>query len=158
LLFGVLALACAAPENTDEEEDPFGWGGTDDTDTEETEVGAPSDVVLDDSSSGITITIVDSTAPGWLLGNIYPAADDYGEACRDASDVCHEIGADGGSLSYCETADEDCTAMAQLYWRTGSGSFILLPTVGLGCFVWGDDADYWSDLDCTVTAWSPSSY
>lgn len=140
-----LFVACGTP----------GEGGGDD---QVPVIGEPSNVVLNDTSEGINITITDGAAAGWLFGNIYPDSSDFGEACLDDGDVCHELDSDGGTLAWCDRGDEDCTSMAQLYWRTGEGSYVLIPTVGLGCFAWGDDADHWDALGCTVTSWDPSSY
>ena len=146
---------CAAGEDKGGEAGEGGEGGeTDDLPV----IGEPSNVTMDDSSDGVRITIEGSTASGWRFGNIYPDTDEYEEACLNDADTCHELGADGGSLDWCDRANEECSEMAQLYWRTGRASFVLIPAFGLGCFTWGDNADYWDSLGCTITGWNPSSY
>lgn len=121
-------------------------------------VTAPTDVVLDDTTDALTITVSGGSATGWLFGVIDSSAGETGESCHDASDLCHTLDAAGGSLSWCASPTDTCTAVAQLYYREGIESFVLKPAVGVGCWSWGDSASYYDDLGCTQTSWDPSSY
>jgi hypothetical protein len=137
---------------------------TNDTDTHDTtdDVVGPSRVVLSETEDGsaLQVTIQGGVSAGWLLGAVYPAMDLYEEGCRDRGDVCHPLAPSGGDLTWCrgETPTEDCTAIAQVYWRIGNETVMLQPTVGVGCWVWGNDADYYADLGCEVADWDPSSF
>ena len=135
-----------------------GNGGGDDTAA--VTVLGPDDVIMDDSDNGLSIQVVGGSATGWRFGAVEPRVDLYEEGCREADDICHTLGASGGTLSWasdCGSNGDGSTCIAQLYWRQGQMSFVIEPTVGLGCWAWGDDA---AELypGCTITNWEPDSY
>lgn len=121
-------------------------------------VGEPGNVTLTLAGAGLVIEIAGSTTTGWSFGNIVEDADLWNEACLDSSDVCHALEAEGGTLAWCSSGTEDCTAMAPQYWASGLVSYVLIPDLGTGCFTWGDRSDYWKSLGCSVTSWDPAAH
>jgi hypothetical protein len=123
---------------------------------------APDEVVLDDRDAGIKVTITGGTATGWRFGAIWPAAELTDEGCLKERDVCHSLPAAGGLIPYCDGTDyvgtEACTGIPELYYREGAMTFVLIPAIGTGCWVWGDDADYYDAFHCEKRKWDPSSY
>lgn len=156
------SLACLGPGAGDSELDPTGDTDVDSNDSDgdrNDDVVGPSNVVLSEVDGGLRVTISGGIAPGWRLGAIHPRTDFYEEDCLDSSDLCHSLAPDGGVLRWClgETPTDSCTAIAQLYYRQGKVSFVLKPSVGVGCWVWGEDASYYRDLGCQTMAWDPTS-
>jgi hypothetical protein len=150
----LLLLACSQPAGGGNKDDT----GTDDTATDGPVTG-PDDVVLDDSSDGIQVTIDGGAAAGWTFGVAWPAQGITDEACGGGG-VCHPLAADGGFIPFCggSPASDECTAIAQLYYRQDSMTYYLAPSVGLGCWVWGQETSYYDGLGCTVTDWEGNSY
>ncbi len=122
------------------------------------EIGAPDEVVLDDDDDGLLVDISGSEATGWLLGVAWPDQDYEDEACKSSGDICHPLDSDGGVVEWCDQheGEEGCTGIPQLYYRQGQVSLMLKPEVGVGCWSWGDEADYWKD--CEEESWDAGSY
>ena len=155
LALGLPLLACVGPLDS---ADPGGNSSTDEDSGGEISITAPDEVVLNDTTDGLEITITGGSATGWLFGVIGPSESDTEEGCHDGGDVCHTLDATGGTLDWCQDAEDGCTSVAQLYYREGIESYVLKPTLGLGCWSWGDAAGYYDDLGCTEMSWETSSY
>jgi hypothetical protein len=129
-----------------------GCAGSDEA-TSETAVAGPDDVDLGGGQSELSIVITGGSAPGWELGILYSDHVEY--SCHDAGDTCFPLDADGGTVDWCEGDDDtDCADLSAAAYVVGYFSFVLKPSVGLGCWSWGSDADYWDDLGCTQMDWS----
>jgi len=156
-LFSCLfAFGCGDPAK-DDTTSPGGDTGDSDVDTT---ILGPDDVVMNDSDAGLSVEVIGGSAASWHFGAIEPRVDLYEEGCREASEVCHTLDANGGLLSWasdCGSNSDGSTCIAQLYWRQGEMSFMIKPATGLGCWAWGNDA---ADLypGCTITNWEPDSY
>lgn len=156
---GLSLLACAGLDPAGETGGKTGsTSDTVDTADDIPVIGAPDDVVIDDQDDGLVVTIDGSEATGWLLGVAWPAQSYEDEACKGSDDFCHPLDADGGTVDWCpqHEGEDGCTGIPQLYYRQGQVSLMLKPEVGLGCWAWGDEADYWSD--CEAMGWDDSSY
>jgi hypothetical protein len=119
----------------------------------------PDNVLMDDTSEGIEVTIRGGSAVGWKFGVAWPEQDFTDEACLGPS-ICHPLGANGGFVPFCEEdpATAGCSAIPQLYYRMDSMTYFLAPTVGLGCWVWGQETEYYAALGCVETRWEGNSY
>ena len=118
----------------------------------------PDDVVLNDTDAGLEVSIEGGTAANWKLGVVWAAQGYEEEACDGGDSVCHPLDASGGTLDWCSQHEgsEGCTGIPQLYYRQGQVSLMLKPKSGVGCWSWGDEADYWDG--CEEMGWDPSSY
>lgn len=134
-------------------------GRPDDTGTP-LSVDAPDEVRLNDENGGITVSVEAGSAPGWSFGAAWPDIGLTAEACLGEDDVCHTLDASGGfiALELCEVPADGLTCIPVEHYRVGRMSFVLKPSIGAGCWVWGDEAAYWDDLGCTLTDWSPESF
>lgn len=148
LLALLLSLACAP---TDGKPDTSG------DDSGASAILGPDLVTLDDTEEGLVVTIEGGDALAWLYGVIDPGLDYTAEGCRDATDTCHTLGPTGGTIAWgdCDTPTDGTTCIAQVSWRQGVLSHVVRPSTAIGCWAWGEDADYWTD--CTETAWAPGS-
>ncbi len=124
-------------------------------------VGAPDHVRLDCYSSDLTVEIEGGTAASWRLGFARPSQDWLDEGCLHEGDVCHTLDADGGVIeqkgSFCDDPEDGGSCIPGGYHYAGVMTYVLEPTVGTGCWVWGSDVGYYDSLDCdTPSGWYDS--
>ena len=127
-------------------------------------VDAPSSVELNDQDSGIEVTIVGGSAPGWRIGGVWTAQSLTDEGCLNDGDVCHTLGASGGffDIDLCsDSADVPTDGKSCIPtdgFRLGQMTFVLLPSIGSGCWVWGTEPAYYDALACATMTWENESY
>ncbi len=127
-------------------------------------VDPPDSVELNDEvnggTEGIQVDVTGGSAPGWVLGAAWPSHGFTDEGCINEGDVCHTLGDGGGFIviDTCETPDDGTSCIPADYYRLGDMTFVLKPSLGEGCWVWGDEPDYYAALHCEVTDWSNDSY
>lgn len=142
-----LLLACSSPPD----------------DTAGVIVDPPDTVELNDerngADEGIQVDVLGGSAPGWLLGAAWPSYGFTDEGCLNDGDVCHTLGADGGFIvvDACEAPSDGTSCIPIDHYRLGSMTFVLKPSIGAGCWAWGDEAIYYA-LDCEIVHWSNDSY
>lgn len=141
-----LLLACTAEMNLD--------------DTGVYSVDPPDDVQMNDEESGMQVDVIGGSAAGWLFGAVWPARDLTAEGCTGGDDVCHTLQAAGGffDLETCEAPSDETSCIPADYYRSGGMSFVLRPSAGAGCWVWGPEASYFAPLGCSGTDWANDSY
>lgn len=123
-------------------------------------VDPPDAVELNDLNGALEVDISGGSAPGWSFGGVWLDVDLTDEGCLGADDVCHTLGASGGSFAIddCDTPSDATSCIPVDGYRLGHMTFVLKPSVGSGCWVWGQDVDYYASLGCTVTDWPNDSY
>jgi hypothetical protein len=127
-------------------------------------VDAPSTVELNDQDSGMEVTITGGSAPGWRIGGVWTAQSLTDEGCLNEGDVCHTLAATGGffNIDLCSDSGDVPTDGKSCIptdgYRLGQMTFVLLPSIGSGCWVWGSEPAYYDALECTTMTWSNESY
>jgi hypothetical protein len=118
-------------------------------------------VELNDQDGGIEVIVTGGSAPGYSLGAVLPAREFTAEGCLAEDDVCHTLGADGGFFEVdkdCEAPSDALSCIPEDYYRAGSMTFVLKPSIGSGCWVWGSETAYYDALSCEITGWDNESY
>lgn len=123
-------------------------------------VDAPDTVEMNDIDGGLEVTISGGSAPGYRFGGVWLDVDLTAEGCLEDADMCHTLGADGGFFDVveCEAATDGTSCIPLDGYRLGHMTFVLLPSIGSGCWTWGTDVSYYDALGCDVTDWSNDSY
>lgn len=127
-------------------------------------VDAPSNVELNDQDGGLEVSITGGSAPGWRIGGVWTAQSLTDEGCLNEGDVCHTLGATGGfvDIDLCSDSGDVPTDGKSCIptdgYRLGQMTFVLRPSIGSGCWVWGTEPSYYDALDCTTTSWANDSY